>query len=81
MASELFLLPVVLIVLFFLFVFVIAILGTAFWIWMIVDVARRKFKNENERIAWILVVVLAQLIGAVIYYFVVRVNNPRGVSK
>ena len=51
---------------------VFGILGLIFWIFMIVDVAKRNFKKENDKILWILVVVLAGLIGALIYYFVVK---------
>lgn len=50
----------------------ISILSVIFWILMIVDVSTRKFKNENDKIVWILVVVLAQVIGAIIYYFVIK---------
>jgi len=52
-----------------------------FWIWMIVDCAQRKFKNSDEKIVWIIIVVLAGWIGGLIYYFVVKNNNPRGISK
>lgn len=53
-------------------IFALVILSFVFWILMIVDCAKRKFKNENDRVVWILVIVLAQLIGAIIYYFVVK---------
>lgn len=43
-----------------------------FWIMMIVDVAQRKFSEQNQQLVWILVVVLASYIGAIIYYFVVK---------
>ena len=43
-----------------------------FWIMMIVDVAKREFKKQNDKIAWVLVVVLAGFIGAVVYYFVIK---------
>ena len=43
-----------------------------FWIMMIVDVAQRKFPEQNQQLTWILVVVLASYIGAIIYYFVVK---------
>jgi predicted PurR-regulated permease PerM len=52
-----------------------------FWIWIIVDCAQRKFKNSDEKIVWIIIVVLAGWIGGLIYYFVVKNNNPRGISK
>jgi len=54
---------------------VLGILATIFWIFMIIDVAKRKFKNENDRVLWILVVILAGIIGAIVYYFVVKKPN------
>ena len=63
---------------FFLFVILwlaligLAILAFIFWIFMIVDVAKRKFKNDNDKILWVLVIVLAGIIGAIIYYFVIK---------
>ena len=43
-----------------------------FWVMMIVDVAQRKFSEQNQQLIWILVVVLAGYIGAIIYYFVIK---------
>ena len=54
---------------------VLAILAFIFWILMIIDVAKRKFKNDNDRLVWILVVILAGIIGAIIYYFVIKKPN------
>ena len=51
---------------------IVGILGFIFWILMIVDVAKRKFKQENDKLIWILVVVLAGIIGAIVYYFVIK---------
>ena len=61
----------------FLLVFVVAIL--AFWIWMLVDCVQREFppQEQNSKIVWILVIVLAGWIGALIYYFVVKKAKPR----
>lgn len=63
------------IILLFLFVIVLAIFLTIFWILMIIDVAKRKFKNENDKIVWILIVILLYWLGAVIYYFVIKKGN------
>lgn len=60
---------------------IVGILLFAFWIWMIVDAAQRKFRNDVEKIIWIVVIVLGQWIGALVYYIVVRTYNPKGVSK
>lgn len=42
---------------------------------MIIDVTKRKFKKENDKILWILVVILASWIGALIYYFIIKKPN------
>jgi Co/Zn/Cd efflux system component len=52
-----------------------------FWILMIVDCAKRDFKNENEKIVWIIVIVLAGWIGALIYYFAVKSNSDKKNSR
>ncbi len=46
-----------------------------FWILMIIDCVKRKFKNENDKIVWILVLIFLQFLGAIIYYFVVKRNH------
>ena len=63
---------VLLFFLIWLFAVVGGILLIVFWILMIVDVAKRDFKKENDKILWVLVVVLASWIGAIIYYFMVK---------
>ncbi|WP_194851704.1 PLDc N-terminal domain-containing protein [Nonlabens antarcticus] len=49
-----------------LFVFIaLAIVGL--WIYSIVDIARSRFQNENNRIIYLLVVIFAPLIGVLLY--------------
>lgn len=52
-----------------------------FWIFMIVDCAQRKFKKKEEKIVWIVVLILSNWVGAIVYYFVVREYNPKGIWK
>ena len=40
---------------------------TIFWIWMIVDCATKENSDGNDKLIWILVIVLAGWIGALIY--------------
>ena len=35
------------------------------------------FKKENDKIVWILVVVLLQILGALIYYFAVKISKKK----
>jgi hypothetical protein len=63
-----------LLLLIFLLVIILAI-GVAsfvFWILMLIDSIKRKFKKDNEKIIWVLVIVLTGILGAIIYYFVVK---------
>ncbi len=43
-----------------------------FWILMIVDCAQRKFKQENDKIVWILILIFLSFLGAILYYFIVK---------
>jgi uncharacterized BrkB/YihY/UPF0761 family membrane protein len=73
MATETAALSLVLFLIFIVFLVVaLAIFLTVFWVLMLVDCAKRNFKNENEKVVWIVVLALTSWIGAIIYYFVVK---------
>ena len=59
----------------------IAIGGTIFWIWMIVDCATNEPDTNNEKLMWILIIVLTHLIGAAIYFFARRPTRKRLVGR
>ena len=44
----------------------------AFWIWMLVDCIKYESNEGNNRLIWVLVIIFAQILGAIIYYFVQR---------
>lgn len=48
----------------------IALAGLAFWVWMIVDCVTNEPSTGNDKIVWIIIIVFAQIVGALIYYFV-----------
>ena len=64
-----------------LFIIVIGILLFVFWIVMLIDCAKRNFKNDNEKVVWILVIALLGFIGAAIYYFVVKVSDKKALKN
>jgi hypothetical protein len=59
-------------ILFVLFCVPLGLLTLAFWIWMLVDAARNRGLDQNERVVWIVVVALLHFLGALIYFFVGR---------
>lgn len=55
-----------------------AVLGVGlfvFWIWMLIDCLTKEFPGENEKVIWVLVVILLNWVGALVYFFVGR---PKG---
>ncbi len=61
------------------FAFIIAVM--VLWVWMLVDVGRRQFTDDNTRLMWVLIIVLAGWIGAIIYYFVGRKQGHMPVTE
>jgi Phospholipase_D-nuclease N-terminal len=57
---------------FLLFLTLIAIGGTNLWAWTIIDCATKEPTEGNERVVWILVILLTHFIGALIYLLVRR---------
>ncbi len=45
-------------------------LGTAFWIWMIVECATKE--RDPDRLIWTIIIVFTHVIGAVIYFVIQR---------
>ena len=60
----------IIVILVMLFGGLISLAGLAFWIWMIVDCARNETSEGSQKVIWILVILLANLLGALIYFFV-----------
>lgn len=54
---------------------VVGLASLVFWIIELIDVCRREFRDSNSKLLWILVVVLAHGLGALIYYFA---GKPQG---
>ncbi len=54
----------------------ISVLSTAFWIWMIVDCLCNEPSHGNEKLVWLLLIVLLPFIGSLLYFFIRRPNRP-----
>ncbi len=49
------------------FGFLFAVLIIAFLIWAIVDIVKRPWKNDTNKVIWLLIVILLGLVGIVVY--------------
>ena len=60
--------------------FCLAVIGTIFWIWMLVDCAMKETSQGNDKLIWVLVILFTHWIGAAIYFFVRRPQRIREVG-
>ncbi|MDD5705519.1 MAG: PLD nuclease N-terminal domain-containing protein [Kiritimatiellae bacterium] len=65
----------------FLVVLVLGVGGTILWIWMLVDCATKEKSEGNDKLIWILVIVLAHWIGALVYLLVRRPKRIQELGK
>lgn len=64
----------------FLFVLILGIAGTAVWIWALVDciqVPDDSLYQSGTKLIWVLVIVFATFIGAIVYLAIGRPDGAR----
>ena len=54
-----------------------AILGAIFCVWIVYECVTRESSDGNDKLAWLLVILMLPLLGALMYYFVRR---PKRIS-
>ena len=59
----------------------IAILGSIFWIWMIVDCATNEPSGNSDKIVWLLVIIFLHFVGSLIYFLVRRPERIRFIGR
>ena len=55
-----------------LLILAMGVVGTIFWIWMLIDCATKEPSTGNDKIVWVIVIALTHWIGALIYLLVRR---------
>ncbi|MGA3171353.1 MAG: PLDc N-terminal domain-containing protein [Chthoniobacteraceae bacterium] len=56
----------------FLAVPLLGFLVAIFWIWMLIDCIKNSSLSDTEKIIWVLVILILNGLGALIYFFVAR---------
>jgi hypothetical protein len=59
----------------------IAALATIFWIWIIIDCLTKEPSEGNDKVAWLLFILLVPLIGALVYYFIRRPERMKAAGQ
>lgn len=60
---------------------VVIILLWVFWLLMVIDIAKRDWKNDGDRAAYLVLVILLNILGAIIYYFAVKRHLENNTLK
>lgn len=70
---------------FWIFYCLALIVGLVFfvlWIWMLIDcLSRKEYAGDNDKMLWALVIIFAGIIGAGLYYFLVKRKAEEGMPK
>ena len=56
---------------------VIGLLVTIFWIMMIIEIAQKEPSEGNDKVIWLIIVILLQGLGALLYFFIRRPERIR----
>lgn len=62
----------------FVLIGIIGLVTTGIWIWMLVDCVTNEPSGGNDKIIWILIIVLVGWLGALVYLFARR---PQRISQ
>lgn len=54
----------------------ISLVGLALWIWILVDCAVNEPNHGNDKVVWLLLIILLPFIGSLLYFFVRRPQRP-----
>jgi hypothetical protein len=48
-----------------------------FWLWTLIDALRSDFKHPNDKILWVVLIVLMPILGSILYLFLARSMKVR----
>jgi hypothetical protein len=63
------------------FVFGFGIIGTLFWLWMLIDCATKEPSEGNDKLIWIIIIVFTHVLGALVYFFIRRPKRIQEYGK
>jgi hypothetical protein len=65
----------------FIFVFGFGVIGTLFWLWMIIDCPTKEPSEGNDKLIWIIIIVFTHLLGALVYFVIRRPKRIHEYGK
>lgn len=65
----------------FIFFGLFGILASLFWLWVLVDCLINEPSEGNDKIIWVLVIILTHGLGALIYFFARRPQRQQQFGR
>lgn len=62
-------------ILFISFWMLVGLLALLFWFWMLIDCLQRK--KFEDKLVWVIVLIVLNILGAILYYFLVKSKKRR----
>jgi hypothetical protein len=58
----------------------IFLLGAIFWVWVLYDCLTKEASEGNDKVAWLLFILMVPIVGALVYYLVRRPERIKTVG-
>lgn len=55
----------------------VGIVGSIFWLWMLIDCLKRNFKKDTDKVLWAAVIFFLHFVGAILYFFIVKNEDKK----
>jgi hypothetical protein len=68
-------------ILFLLLALLIILAGSIFWVWMLVECATKESNSGNDKVVWIIIILFAHFVGALIYFFARRPRRYAEIGR
>ena len=59
----------------------ISVISTIFWVVMLIEIITKETSQGDTKIIWIIVVLFAGILGALLYYFIRRPKRMREMGQ
>ena len=57
-------------------IFLFGLLSFVIWLWLLIDCLKREnYDGPNDKILWAIVIIFTHIIGAILYYFVIKTKK------
>ena len=66
---------------FFVIFLIIMLIGLLFWIVMLIDCVTKESSTGNDKLIWVLIILFAHILGALLYMFIRRPQRIRELGS